>query len=66
MVPEASLGFNPFDAFSNFGAACYMGFLDVVMQVIFHFADPTNIVLRVGDLRNSAHMTLRGPSATSS
>lgn len=33
--PEASLGFNPIDAFSNFGMDCYVGALDVVMRVTF-------------------------------
>ena len=31
--PEASLGFNPIDALSHFGTACYMGALDIVMRV---------------------------------
>jgi hypothetical protein len=66
MVPEASLDFNPFVVFSGFGAACCMGVLEVVMQVIFHSVEPTNIVLRGGDLSNLVHMTPGGPSLTSS
>jgi len=66
MVPEASLDFDPFDAFSNFGTACYIGFLDGVVQVILHSSDPTNTMLRVEDLRNSVHTTLTGQSASSS
>jgi len=64
MVPEASLDFNPFEVFSSFGTACYMGFLDGVVQVIFRSSDPTNTMLRVGDLRNLVHTTLTEESAT--